>query len=164
MKTILRLLIMPFLFVCFSVQAQVKTNFNSKTSIDERGYFLKSYKAKIDFEIPAKNIANLLQAEKNRTDTLQGAKPFQIAVPVSVDLDIAKLMNWNYSNDTAFGKFTIKLNGALSSSINFDKFYLPEGTEMYIYNGNGNMITGPITEKENSPSKIWVVGCIKDLG
>ena len=158
MKTILRLLIAPFLLLCFSAQAQVKTNFINKTSIDERGHFLKSYKAKIDFEIPAKNIANLLQAEKNRTDTLRGAKPCQIAVPVSVDLDIAKLINWNYEGDSAYGKFTINLNGALSSSINFDKFYLPEGTEMYIYNENGNIITGPVTEKENSPDKIWGSG------
>lgn len=155
MKTILKLLIIPFSLLCFLTKAQVKTNFNNKTPINESGHFFKSYKATIDFEIPAKNITNLLQDEKSETNTIQEAKPFQIAVPVSVDLDIAKLMNWNDEGDSAYGKFSIKLNGALSSSINFDKFDLPNGTEMYIYNENGNMITGPITEKENNPNKIW---------
>jgi len=164
MKTILRLLTAPLLLLCFLTQAQVKTNFNNKTLIDEKGHFLKSYKAIIDFEIPSKNITNLLQAEKSKTDTIQEAKPFQIAVPVSVDLDIAKLMNWDHEGDSAYGKFTIELNGALSSSINFDKFYLPNGTEMYIYNENGNMITGPITEKEKTLTKFGAVGCIRDPG
>ncbi|MBN9352352.1 MAG: Ig-like domain-containing protein [Chitinophagaceae bacterium] len=155
MKTILKLLTAPLLLLCVLAQAQVKTNFNNKTLINERGRFLKSYKATIDFEIPAKNITNLLQAEKSKTDTVQEAQPFQIAVPVSVDLDIAKLMNWDAEGDSAYGKFAIKVNGALSSSINFDKFYLPNGTDMYIYNENGKMITGPVTEKENNPNKIW---------
>jgi|GEM_PF-6726155 len=74
MKTILRLLAAPLLLLCFLAQAQVKTDFNNKTLIDEKGHFLKSYKATIDFEIPAKNITNLLQAEKSKTDTIQEAK------------------------------------------------------------------------------------------
>jgi lysyl endopeptidase len=155
MKTILNLLTAPLLLLCVLVQAQVKTNFNNKTLIDQRGHFLKSYKEIIDFEIPAKNITNLLQAEQSKTDTILKTKPFQIAVPVPVNLDIAKLMNWDDEGDSAYGKFTIKLNGSLSSSINFDKFYLPNGTEMYIYNENGKMITGPITEKENNANKTW---------
>lgn len=155
MKTILKLLIIPFSLLCFLTKAQVKTNFNNKTPITERGYFLKSYKATIDFEIPAKNITNLLQDEKSETNTILEAKPFQIAVPVPVNLDIGKLMNWIDEGDSAYGKFTIKLKGALSTSINFYKFYLPDGTEMFIYNENGSMITGPITEKENNPNKIW---------
>lgn len=157
MKKILRpkLLVIPVLLVCISLSAQVKTNFNNKATIDESGVFLKPYKAKIDFQIAAKNITVLLEAESEKSDTTKRFQPFQFAVPVPVDLEIAKLMQWNYSNDSAYGKFTIKVNGALSSSINFDKFYLPKGTELYVYNENGSMITGPITEKENNPKKIW---------
>ena len=78
-----------------------------------------------------------------------------MATPVTVDLDIAKRTNWTYDKEFAYGKFTIKLTGALSSSISFDKFYLPKNTELFVYNENGNMITGPVTEKENNPNKIW---------
>lgn len=35
-------------------------------------------------------------------------KPFQLAVPVPVDLDIAKLTNWTYDNEYAYEKFTTK--------------------------------------------------------
>jgi len=70
-------------------------------------------------------------------------------------LNIAKQINWVDDKEFAYGKYTIKVNKALSASINFDKFYLPKGTEMYVYNEDGNMITGPVTEKENNPNKLW---------
>ena len=155
MKIILKLLTLPLLLPCLFLFAQVKTNFNNATIIGEQGQFAKQYKTQIDFEIPAKNIDTLLQIEKREMGKTDNEKPFRIAVPVPVNLDIGKLLQWNYTNDSAYGKFTIKINGALSSSINFDKFFLPNGTEMYIYNKNGNMITGPITENENNPNKVW---------
>lgn len=155
MKIILQLLILPFILLSFIVSAQVKTNFNNPASITEKGRFAKPYKIQVDFEVAAKDIAALLKLEKDEVAKSKETKAFQLAVPVLVDLDIAKLINWNYDSDFSYGKFTIKLNGALSSSINFDQFYLPNGTEMYIYNENGGMITGAITDNENNSNKIW---------
>jgi len=60
-----------------------------------------------------------------------------------------------HDNDYPYGKFTLKLNGAVTCSINFDKFWLPKGTEMYVYNEKGNMITGAVTESENNDNKTW---------
>lgn len=97
----------------------------------------------------------MLETEKKELLKSNDTKLFKIAVAVPVDIDIAKLTNWFQGNEYMYGKFTLKLNGALSASINFDQFYLPKGTEMYVYNENGNMITGPVTEKENNVNKIW---------
>ena len=69
MKIILKLLIAPLLLLCILASAQVRTNFNNKTPIDARGRFVKPYTVKIDFEIAAKNITDLLQAEKKKNDT-----------------------------------------------------------------------------------------------
>ncbi len=120
-----------------------------------KGRFIKDYKQKIDFELAAKNINELLAKEKSELTKNDEIKIFRIAVPVPVNLDIANRMNWTYDKEYAYGKFTIRLNGALSSSINFDQFYLPNETEMYVYNESGTMITGPITQKENNPNKTW---------
>jgi hypothetical protein len=55
------MVIMVCLFLYYSsIHAQVKTNFNNKTLIDEKGHFFKSYKEKIDYEIAAKNINDLI--------------------------------------------------------------------------------------------------------
>ncbi len=155
MKTILKLLIAPLLLLSLLATAQVETNFNSKILLSNQGRFVKPYKTEINFQVPAKNIINLLQIEKREREQSNEEKPFQLAIPVPIDLDIANQMNWKIDTGTAYGKFTIKLNAALSSSINFDRFYLPKGTVMYVYNENGNMITGPITEKENNSDKVW---------
>lgn len=142
------------LFFCYS-SAQVVTNFNNEQLISGKGRFGKGYKELIDFEVPARDITTLLKTEQQRNARSNDAKPFRLAEPVAIDLDIAKRMNWVADGNSEFGKFTIKVNGALSTSINFDRFYLPPGTEMFIYNRNGNMITGPVTEKENNPNKKW---------
>lgn len=147
---------LTFITLCsFCVSAQVTTNFNNELTISSKGRFGKGYKERIDFEIPARNIASLLEAEKRADAGSNEARPFRLAEPIAIDLDIAKLINWVTDKETAYGKFTIKVNGALSTSINFDQFYLPPGTEIFVYNKNGNMITGPVTEKENNAYKKW---------
>lgn len=155
MKKIIHLLFVLMLFLANSLMAQVATNFNNEILISSKGQFGKDYRTQIDFEIPAKNSDNLLATEKQDIKQSNEVKPFKLAIPVSIDLDIAKLTSWTYDNEFAYGKFTIKLNRALSVSINFDRFYLPKNTEIFVYNENGNMITGAITERENNPNKLW---------
>lgn len=147
-------MLVPLLFVIIA-SAQVKTDFNNQSLISFKGRFVKEYKPVIDFEIAARSITELLDTERREQLQSSDVKPFRLATPVAVDLDIAKLISWNVDNDYAYGKYTIRLNGALSASINFDRFNLPNGTEMYVYNENGNMITGPVTEAENNENNIW---------
>ncbi len=135
--------------------SQVKTNFNNNNLISGKGVFQKGYNPNIDIILAKKNVTELLLKEKKENEGSKDTKPFKLAEPVTVDLDIVKLAKWNIENDFAFCKYTIKVAGALSSSINFDDFFLPVYTEMYIYNKNGEMITGVITEKENNVNKIW---------
>lgn len=151
-------LFMLFLVVSFCSTAQVKTNFKNIPKINIRGQFsqfLREYDTLVDFQIPAKDINLLLEAEKIEISKAKEEKPYQIAVPVPVNIDLTKLIKWVNVDQTAFGKFKIKLNGALCSSISFDKFHLPKGSELYVYNEKGNMITGPVTENENNPNHIW---------
>ncbi len=155
MKKVKYYILILWASICFLTQAQVSTNFNNEILISSQGRFAKDYLAQVDYELPTKNIKELLEQEKTEIAKSSETKPFHLAVPIPIDLNIAYLINWSYDKEYAYGKFTIKLNGALSVSINFDKFYLPKSTEMYVYNENGEMITGPITENENNPNKIW---------
>lgn len=141
--------------VALTIQAQVSTKFNNNKKISENGFFERKYKAPASFEIPAKDIKALLTAERQELAKATEGQPLRIAELVPVDINIAKLMDWNIEGEQAFGRFDIDAKGALSTSINFDQFFLPEGTEMYVYNANGNMITGPVTEKENNADQIW---------
>lgn len=148
------LLLAALLFI--TARAQVSTNFNNNQPILSEGRFGKPYKATVHFEIAAKDINALLENEKKEAAAKAGeGQPFKLAVPVPIDLNIAKDADWTEDGKYAYGKYTINANGALSASINFDDFFLPEGTELYVYNEGGNMITGPVTEVENNPNRIW---------
>lgn len=156
MKKITTSLAVFLIFAIFlSANAQVRTNLNNVEKISTKGKFNKTTKTEVDLNIPKKDIKELLEKEKKEYTSTNEDKPFRLATAIPVDIDIAKQANWTFEKEFAYGNFSIRLNGALSASINFDKFYLPPNSEMYIYNENGNMITGPITEKENNPNNVW---------
>lgn len=142
------------LCIYLNTDAQVKTNFNNREPITERGKFSKSFREKNPQIIPAKDIQALLDKE-TRENTSDEAKPFKIAEAVPVDIDVVKEAEWIEENGVAYGKFTVVATDAKTISANFDKFYLPKGTELYVYSENGEMITGPITETENNENSFW---------
>lgn len=145
-----------FLFALFSftcLQAQVKTNFNSNIKIDSVGKYKKNYKYKIH-DVPLPDLRDALAKDKADASNL-GAKPFIIAEPVATNMNVVDLADWTNGNDTLYGRFILKAAKAKSLSINFNRFYLPEGTEMFIYNEDGTMITGAITSAENNEKQIW---------
>jgi hypothetical protein len=154
-KLLLGIVLVAGPLFAWQLRAQVTTNFNNNKAIDERGRFAKPYKTQPDFEIPEKDSKVLLENERKAQAADEGGKPFQFAEPVPVDIDLAKAVQWAYNGTTAYGRYAVKARGATSTSINFDRFALPAGTEMYIYNAKGNMITGPVTEKENNANKFW---------
>jgi hypothetical protein len=134
--------------------AQVKTDFNNHEKIGAEGKYLKSFKGKKPYMIPMRNIRALLAQDSSESSSSE-AKPFKIAEALPVDIDVVKESEWLEENGLAYGKFTLVAAGAKSVSVNFDQFFLPEETELFVYSEDGEMITGPITEKENSKSNFW---------
>jgi lysyl endopeptidase len=147
------LLILTIFSFCW-LQGQVTTNFNNKEQVAGNGKFNRNYTAIVDVELPEMNIRQL-QEKEYAASKGSSVKPLRIAEPIPVDIDVANAIRWSSADGFAYGKYTLRLKGALSASINFDRFYLPEGTEMYVYNENGAMITGPVTAAENNEDAIW---------
>jgi lysyl endopeptidase len=148
-------LLVTITLLCLNLgNAQVRTNFNNPDQIGSRGKYSKNFQDKSPFLIAARDTRVLLEREAR--DQASGVtRPFRIAEPISVDIDVVQEAEWLEENGVAFGKFTILASGAKSISANFDQFYVPVGTELYVYSENGEMITGPITELENNPNNFW---------
>lgn len=147
---LLALVVTPLQFTI----AQVSTNFNNSEVITARGKFQKDFRAKAPFVIPSRDIKALLDKEalENNTDE---AKPFKIAEALPVDIDVVQEAVWVEASGYSHGKFSIIAAGAKSISANFDQFKLPKGSELYVYSENGEMITGPVTDKENNENNFW---------
>ncbi|WKZ61248.1 MAG: serine protease [Cyclobacteriaceae bacterium] len=148
-------LLSALLLVFFNVaNAQVRTNFNNPKRVTDKGKFVKNFRGKSPYLIPARDIKALL--EKEALENAGGeARPFKIAEAVNVDIDVVKEAEWTEEEGFSYGKFSIEATGAKTISANFDRFYLPEGTELYVYSENGEMITGPVTEAENNENNFW---------
>jgi lysyl endopeptidase len=143
-----------FCALCFmELSAQVKTNFRNNTLITGKGKYDRDYKMAVYRIAPPDT--NAIKQRELQDKKGAGVKPFRFAEPVSVNINVAKLIQWNEDGEFAFGRFSIGAKGARSLSINFNDFYLPEGTELFVYNEDGSMITGPVTEKENTQKAVW---------
>jgi lysyl endopeptidase len=153
MKKILLLLTPLWIGFLSPLYAQVKTNFNNTTPIPSSGWFAQDYPVTQVVTIPETAIKSAARPAKSNEQAEN--KLLYIADAVALSLNIAKLAAWTTDDQFAYGKCTIRAAGARSLSINFDVFFLPEGSTMYVYNENGTMFTGPVTEKENSSSNTW---------
>lgn len=140
------------LILFLQIKAQVRTNFNNTERLSRRGQFDKSY-PESPFEITPPDLTNALL--RDRTEDSLGSKIFYIAEPVAVNINFLKLADWAQDEKYSYGKFRLFSKGAKTLSINFSNFFLPKGTEMFIYNKEAEMITGTITETENNENKIW---------
>ena len=76
------------LLLSFQIEAQVKTNFNNTSRLNERGQFKKSYPASL-FEITPPDLANAFRRDKIE-DSLS-SKVFYIAEPVAANINVVKL-------------------------------------------------------------------------
>ena len=146
------LLLGVFFVSAWQAHAQVNINYNNISKIDREGFFKKRYGAKMHkLNIPSKE--RILQKERQNEGSPD--KQFLIAEAVPVDIDFVSQADWIVDGSNSYGKYTIHADSAKTLSINFDKFYLPEGTELYLYNDDGTMITGPVGSGENNENQIW---------
>ncbi len=91
-----RILYIPLAILCFIASnsiAQVSTNFNNNDIVSSKGHFEKNYSPTPDFIITSKNIDSLLLKEKQEGAQSNELKPFRLASPIKVNLDIAKLLS-----------------------------------------------------------------------
>ncbi len=140
------------MLIAFIGQAQVITNYNNIEKIGNEGKFKAAYRMAVQ-EVAPPDLKNALARDK--AEAQAGSKIIYIAEPVALNVNLQKAASWVRNGEMEYGRFTLYSRGAQTLSINFSDFYLPKGTELFIYNKEGEMITGPVTEAENNELKTW---------
>ncbi len=73
-----------------------------------------------------------------------------VVIPVSIDL--LNIGRWEtLANGSRVCKLNVYLPGALATSFYFDKFQIPSGGKLFIYNGEKKHVLGAYTNRNNSP-------------
>lgn len=79
---------------------------------------------------------------------------YKFAEPVAVNINLLAGAPKRVRNKWVYA-IQLRVPNALSLSVQFNRFYLPPGAEMYLYNTIGSEVTGPVTSKENNANNIW---------
>ena len=68
---------------------------------------------------------------------------------------------WEELESGRVWKLEIQSDGALSMNLIFNRFYLPNGAELYLYNSEKIMVIGPINQDQNNKAQVYATDLIK---
>jgi hypothetical protein len=146
MKNIILLLI---LLSCYCIlQAQVQIKRHNEPTISEKGIFGKTNLEK-EVVIPEIDVIKVLKKWNDE-------KIPKFAEPILVNISPLEQGFWERFDNQSINRIKITAKNANSIAIYFDKLNLSKNAEVYIYNSDGTIVTGPISAKENITSnKLW---------
>ena len=88
-------------------------------------------------------------------------KPYRIGVLHNVNSGLENAGNWTQlPNGDRIWRILFSSQDAVHLSVNFDKFYLPKGGEIYLYNDDRTDLLGAYTETQNNEKQVlgtWFV-------
>jgi len=88
-------------------------------------------------------------------------KPFRIGIPQKVNYGFDNAGVWTaLPNGDRIWRILFNSNDAIHLSVNFNKFYLPEGSNIYLYNDSRTDLLGAYTEVQNNAKQVlgtWLV-------
>ena len=153
------LLFFAFFLCAFSVTAQVTTNYFEGKDAFQSLSALRQSKSQIlsAKRMPSIDIGKLL--EEDRITEEIGGFPFRFGQGFDVNYTLKDGL-WDEYNSQRIWTLKIVAPGAYSVNFIFDELYLPPGAELYIFNTEGSMVYGPVTEKQNLEEGIFLTDLV----
>lgn len=135
-----------FAIIAFNLSSQVLTKKTDASLIDEKIKFID--KTNIDIvTMPTFDIEKLI-AEDERSRILD--LPFRFGYAFDVNYNMQNSGTWNEIEEGRVWSLKIVSSGAYSINLDYDKFYLPENSQLYIYNEQKSVLQGPIESASNT--------------
>jgi len=114
-------------------------------------------------EMPMVDVAAYVAEDATRA---QSGKPTPLRFAAGIDTEITpdNAGTWERLTDGSWlWRLRIASPGALSLNLGLDRFELPEGASLWLYDGNGTMVQGPYTrENRNADGGLWTAVVLGD--
>ncbi|MES2731994.1 MAG: trypsin-like peptidase domain-containing protein [Bacteroidota bacterium] len=144
-----------YLFFLSSMYGQVVTRSIKNKKVETR---LSNLNNSSHFRITQKvDIKSLLVEDKQEKNH---GLPFRFGKACLVNLGLNN-GKWTATPEGRVWQLEISSPMAYSINLQFDDFYLSEGADLVIYNADKTMQIGPITAKENNPSRLFATDLVK---
>jgi len=142
-------ILLIFLVACFSLSISAQTT-NEGTPmswdiVDEKSSL-------IAITMPEVNMG-VIKKQDEINDNVR-SKPFRIGIYQEVNYGLTNDGEWTeLKNGDRIWRIGFSSKGALNLSVNFDKFFLPEGAHIYLYNNDKSDLLGAYTKTNNNADK-----------
>ena len=108
--------------------------------------------------LPEIDIKSLLRQDNDAPPNM----PYQYGEKISVNINLENSGKWiETSNGARIWRVHIQSNGAFGIKPSFNEFFLPEGTELFIYTEDRSTILGPFSHLDNHISNLFGTELIK---
>jgi len=99
------------------------------------------------------NIESLLEEDANQVE--DRSVPYRFAYAQPVNWTMENSGSWyNLQNGDRLWMLGVSYEGALSISVTFAEFHLPEGGKLYVYSEDRTDYLGPLTEEDNRDTEL----------
>jgi len=138
--------------------AQVSTNSYKKGNAFEKHPELNITKQHSpQIKMPLFDLASLLKEDKAAEGL---GLPYRFGKSFDVNLGL-KDGKWQKTDSTMVWSLKISSDNAYSLNFIFSELYLPKGGKMYIYNEDGSMVYGPVTDRQNRHGATFLTDIIQ---
>jgi hypothetical protein len=101
-----------------------------------------------------------LHMEDTRRD--ETGEPFRFAVTIKTDLSPSNSGTWDIiAGQTRIWRLKINSQGALALGLYYDKFHLPAGSKLFLYNDDKTQVIGAFTIDNNTPEGLFATELIR---
>ena len=97
--------------------------------------------------MPSINIDVLL--EQDLIDSNNKNIPFRFGAPIEVNYNLNNSGQWEETNSGKIWRLSITSEGAYSINLLYDRFLIPDGAELFIYDNDMNTVLGAFTSQNN---------------
>ncbi len=105
------------------------------------------------------DMKSILEEDKLNEDKFH---PYRIAVTIDVDININNSGTWTKLKEGGMiWRLKIKCKDALALGVYYEKFYLPKGSKLFLYNEDRTQVIGAFTSFNNSETGIFATELIK---
>ncbi len=154
-----RIIVFTLIFSCVvKIDAQVPTYTFEKGKVFEKYSGFKITKNNTpEKKMPTIDITPLFE-EDEATKSMD--LPFRFGKSIDVDLSL-KDGKWMKTDSAEIWSLKISSPNAYSMNFIFSELYLPHGASLYIFNEDGSMVYGPVTEVQNDHGATFLTDIIK---
>ena len=148
---------MYYLIIIITLITQILIGQDSKGGIPyslKNNLFINSNQ----IEMEALNIDKLLEEDSNRPP----ATPYRYGHKFNVDFSLNNSGEWmELENGDRIWKLSIYTKNAYAISLEYNQFYLPNQSTLYIYNNNQDMILGSYTNENNQDDMLFATPLVE---